>query len=99
MEALVNDDDGGRLSLERVRRDLRGKLAGYKMPTLLRVVRGELPKTASGKVLKKILGPRYFPEGYEGDSEVQVWKGKGEGKGEGRSPERSGEEVTVMAKL
>lgn len=84
-----------------MRRDLRGKLAGYKMPTLLRVVRGELPKTASGKVLKKILGPRYFPEGYERDSEVQVWnrKDEGKGKGKGKDSESVGEELTVMAKL
>lgn len=94
----VPDDAAGRLSLRYVRSDLRGKLAGYKMPTLLRVVRGELPKTASGKVLKKILGPRYFPEGYEGDSEVQVWRHMGDAKATGPD-DGQGEELTVPAKL
>lgn len=36
------------LRLERLRGDLRARLAGYKMPTVLRVIRGELPK--SGKL-------------------------------------------------
>jgi len=76
------------LTLDRLRKDLRGKLAGYKMPTLLRVVEGELPKTASGKVLKKILGPKYFPEGHEADPDVQAWKGSNNTKDSG-----------VMAKL
>ena len=61
------------LTIEDVRRDLRGRLAGYKLPTLLRIVFGELPKTATGKVQKKILGPRFFPPGYETCSEVQQW--------------------------
>ena len=87
----------GCLSLERLRMDLRGKLASYKMPTLLRIVDGELPKTASGKVLKKILGPKYFPKGYEADPEVQVWESKG--AEEGRIWNSSGDELTVPAKL
>lgn len=65
----------GQLTLQKLRTDLRGRLVGYKMPTLLRVVEGDLPKTASGKVLKKILGPKYFPKGYEVDYNVQVWRG------------------------
>ena len=63
-----------RLTLEDLRRDLRNHLAGYKMPTLLRVVQGELPKTITGKVIKKVLGPKYFPEDYDTDPEVQVWR-------------------------
>ena len=43
------------------------------MPTLLRVVEGELPKSATGKVQKKILGPQYFPAGYRALPDVQVW--------------------------
>jgi malonyl-CoA/methylmalonyl-CoA synthetase len=44
------------------------------MPTLLRIVNGELPKTATGKVQKKILGPHFFPvPGYEACGEVQQW--------------------------
>lgn len=36
-------------------------LAGYKLPTLLRVM-DELPKTSSGKVKKKQLPAMCFPE-------------------------------------
>jgi malonyl-CoA/methylmalonyl-CoA synthetase len=52
---------------------LRERLAGYKMPTLLRIASGELPKTATGKVQKKILGPKFFPLDYEACPEVQQW--------------------------
>jgi len=62
------------LRLSDLRSDCRSRLAGYKLPTLLRVIDGELPKTPSGKVKKKVLGPQYFPPGYEKDSEVQVWR-------------------------
>ena len=62
------------LRLEELRADVRTRLAGYKMPTLLRVVQGELPKSATGKVVKKTLGPKYFPEDYVNDAEVQVWR-------------------------
>jgi malonyl-CoA/methylmalonyl-CoA synthetase len=61
------------LTLDDLRRDLRRRLAGYKLPTLLRVVQGDLPKTASGKVLKKVLGAKYFPPEYHLTSEVQAW--------------------------
>lgn len=60
--------------LERVRHELRSKLAGYKLPTVLRVVQGELPKSATGKVQKRILGPEYFPMGYAVDGDVEVWE-------------------------
>lgn len=49
------------LTLKKLRDDLRSKLAGYKLPTVLRLVEGELPKGGTGKVQKKVLGPRYFP--------------------------------------
>ncbi|KAF2102119.1 putative AMP-binding enzyme [Rhizodiscina lignyota] len=62
------------LTINDLRRDLRSRLAGYKLPTLLRVVEGELPKTATGKVMKKILGPKFFPEDYDDVKEVQVWR-------------------------
>ncbi|KAH6639869.1 hypothetical protein C7974DRAFT_432291 [Boeremia exigua] len=61
------------LTIEDLRRDLRERLAGYKLPTLLRITPGELPKTATGKVQKKILGPQFFPADYETCSEVQQW--------------------------
>lgn len=62
-----------RLTIERLRQDLRARLAGYKMPTLLRVIPGELPKSGTGKVQKKTLGPEFFPKDYQSSSDVQVW--------------------------
>ena len=61
------------LSLQKLRQDLRARLAGYKMPTMLRIIDGELPKSATGKVQKKTLGPQFFPENYRSLAEVQVW--------------------------
>ncbi|KAK2782965.1 putative NRPS-like protein biosynthetic cluster [Onygenales sp. PD_12] len=68
-----NGGVGARFTLEDLRRDLRDKLAGYKMPTLLRVIEGELPKSGTGKVVKKVLGPKFFPDNYTMCPEVQVW--------------------------
>jgi malonyl-CoA/methylmalonyl-CoA synthetase len=62
-----------KLTIQKLRQDLRARLAGYKMPTLLRVVDGELPKSGTGKVIKKVLGPEFFPEDYASLPEVQVW--------------------------
>ncbi|KAL4789565.1 hypothetical protein BDV19DRAFT_396921 [Aspergillus venezuelensis] len=78
--AISLKDGTGDLTLERLRGDLRSVLAGYKMPTLLRVVRGEIPKSGTGKVQKKIFGPRYFPRNWRDDTEVQVWEGQGKRK-------------------
>lgn len=61
------------LTLSELRGDLRDILVGYKMPTILRVVEGELPKSGTGKVQKKILGPQFFPPNYRELPEVQVW--------------------------
>lgn len=61
------------LKLETLRRDLRETLAGYKMPTMLRVV-DEIPKSPTGKVVKKVLGPELFPP--QGHQDVQVWKAR-----------------------
>ena len=63
------------LSLERLRMDLREHLAGYKMPTLLRVV-GELPKSSSGKVVKRELKKLLFPG--QGHPDIQFWKSRKE---------------------
>lgn len=71
------DADGGtrqKFTIYNLRNDLRDKLAGYKMPTLMRVVKGELPKSGTGKVVKKVLGPQYFPGEYAKDKGVQVWR-------------------------
>lgn len=62
------------INIDDLRQDLRQRLAGYKLPTLLRVVKGDLPKGASGKVVKKLLGPQFFPQNYESLPEVQIWK-------------------------
>jgi malonyl-CoA/methylmalonyl-CoA synthetase len=53
------------------------KLVGYKLPTLLRVLEGELPKGPTGKIQKKVLGPQFFPcPGWQTHPEVQVWRKK-----------------------
>jgi malonyl-CoA/methylmalonyl-CoA synthetase len=63
------------LKLDDLRADARTRLAGYKLPTLLRVSSEEIPKSPTGKVVKKTLGPQYFPPGkYATDPEVQMWK-------------------------
>ena len=68
---------GRKLTIDGIRNDLRGRLAGYKLPTLLRVLDSELPKTASGKVQKKLLGPQLFPHpGWERVPEIQVWRNR-----------------------
>jgi malonyl-CoA/methylmalonyl-CoA synthetase len=61
----------GKVDLGELREDLQARLAGYKLPTLLCVVEGEIPKSATGKVVKRTLGPEYFRPNYEEDPEVQ----------------------------
>ena len=61
------------LAIGDLRADLRSRLAGYKLPTVLRVIEGDLPKSISGKVVKKTLGPKYFPAGLNNDGAVQIW--------------------------
>lgn len=69
------------LTLGQLRSDLRSKLAGYKLPTVLRVVQGELPKGGTGKVQKKVLTPQFFPTpGYESITEVQTWRSRKQGQ-------------------
>jgi len=73
----VKDVNASDVTLADVREILRNQLAGYKLPTVLRVVDGELPKGNTGKVQKKILGPQLVPSpGYEQMPEVQVWKNR-----------------------
>jgi len=62
------------LNLDDLRADLRSRLAGYKLPTLLRLITGELPKSPTGKVVKKMLGPAYFASNYQQDPAIQVWR-------------------------
>ena len=68
------------VTIERLRTDLRGELAPYKLPTLLRVVEGELPKGGTGKLQKKMLGPEMFPADWRGVKDVQFWESKGGAK-------------------
>jgi malonyl-CoA/methylmalonyl-CoA synthetase len=62
------------LTINQLRAELRTELAAYKLPTLLRVVREELPKGGTGKVQKKLLGPAMFPSHWRQVPEVQSWK-------------------------
>ncbi|KAL9113887.1 MAG: hypothetical protein Q9227_002021 [Pyrenula ochraceoflavens] len=66
------------LVLDDLRSDLRHRLAGYKLPTVLFVLKGEIPKSPTNKVVKKILGPQFFPEGYETIPGMQKWEAKKE---------------------
>lgn len=56
------------LAIEKLREDLSVRLASYKLPTILRIVQ-QLPKSASGKVVKKKLKREIFPE--EGHPDIQ----------------------------
>lgn len=78
--SLRQDQHVRELSIDRLRDHLSERLSRYKMPTLLRVVEGELPKGSSGKVLKKTLGPQMFPRDWESMDEIQVWRPKGGSK-------------------
>ncbi|KAK4948826.1 hypothetical protein LTR10_012199 [Elasticomyces elasticus] len=72
--AVTLTEDIYGLSLGDLRANLRNKLPGYKLLTVLRVMASELPKDATGKVQKKILGPQYFPAGrWRSENAVQVW--------------------------
>lgn len=67
----------GRVSIDGLRDTLRSKLPGYKLPTILRIVDGELEKGPTGKVQKKILGAKLFPvPGWQNHPDIQVWRRK-----------------------
>jgi malonyl-CoA/methylmalonyl-CoA synthetase len=68
---VLREDLRSDLTINDLRTDLRSSLAGYKMPTLLRVVK-ELRKNATGKVIKKVLVDELFPT--EGHEDIQRWK-------------------------
>ncbi|KAF1921887.1 hypothetical protein BDU57DRAFT_510913 [Ampelomyces quisqualis] len=61
------------LTISDVRRDLRNLLARYNPLTLLCTINGDLPNTVTGKVQNKVLGPKFFPDGYQNKPEVQQW--------------------------
>jgi len=43
-----------------IRQSLTGRLARFKVPTTFRLIEGELPRTATGKILKRELRTQYF---------------------------------------
>ena len=45
---------------EEIRQSLADRLARFKIPTSIRLTEGELPRTATGKILKRELRGRYF---------------------------------------
>jgi malonyl-CoA/methylmalonyl-CoA synthetase len=59
------------LSVDELRKELRKRLAGYKLPTMLFVAE-DLPKTATGKIQKKIVKAKIF-EAKPRVEGVQVW--------------------------
>ncbi|OCT44473.1 hypothetical protein CLCR_05634 [Cladophialophora carrionii] len=68
---VLKPDTINSLSLDRLRHELRSRLASYKNPTMLRVV-PELRKTVTGKVVKKALKTELFPP--NGHPDVQIWR-------------------------
>jgi long-chain acyl-CoA synthetase len=45
---------------DEIRESLADRLARFKIPTAIRLTEGELPRTATGKILKRELQARYF---------------------------------------
>ena len=65
------------LNIYDLRDDLRRILPAYKLPTLLRILGGELPKGETGKVQKRVLGPQLFPvPGWQKEKAIQIWDRK-----------------------
>ncbi|HSR11605.1 MAG TPA: long-chain fatty acid--CoA ligase, partial [Thermodesulfobacteriota bacterium] len=54
---VLKTEYAGRITEKEMVEWCRGKMAAYKYPRLVEFV-GELPKTASGKVLKRVLRER-----------------------------------------
>lgn len=62
------------LRLDNLRADLRERVSSYKLPTVLFVIKGEIPKSPTNKVVKKLLSPQFFPEHYQSIPGMQVWR-------------------------
>jgi len=56
----VAEIDLGEATTEDIRASLQGRLARFKIPSALRLTVEELPRTATGKVLKRELRARFF---------------------------------------
>jgi acyl-CoA synthetase (AMP-forming)/AMP-acid ligase II len=59
--AVVVSADGSDLSLEEIKAFCRGKIAGYKIPKIIKVV-DAIPKNETGKVVKRELKERFMKE-------------------------------------
>lgn len=71
LTVLAFQDSAHSITIERLRADLRSRLSSYKMPRLLRVT-DELPKTLTGKVVKKQVRDTLFPP--QGHTDVQEYR-------------------------
>jgi len=56
----VNPEDDTPATADQLRESLEGRLAKFKAPTAIRLTTGELPRTATGKLLKREMRTRYF---------------------------------------
>jgi len=50
------------LSADELTAHCRSSLANYKIPRRIQFAKGELPKSGSGKILKKFLRERFWTE-------------------------------------
>ena len=62
MGAVVRRKLDSTLTADDVRTHVAARLAGFKVPTQVWVVDDELPRNATGKVLKRELRDTYAPE-------------------------------------
>lgn len=60
------------LTIATLRNDLRGGLPSYKLPTLLRIYPGELPKGQTGKIQKKDVAKTMAQ--WRMNDDIQVWQ-------------------------
>ncbi|TMK39739.1 MAG: acyl-CoA synthetase [Actinobacteria bacterium] len=79
LKAFIVKDDGAKLSESDVKEHVKSNLARYKVPREVEFL-DDLPRNATGKVLKRELAEREDEEG--GD-------GKGDGKGKGKAKEKA----------
>jgi len=56
----VAAEDLGVAAEDDIRESLTSRLARFKIPTTIRLIEGELPRTATGKILKRELRTQYF---------------------------------------
>lgn len=69
--AVVVPRPGHSLCAEDMFAFCKERMAGYKVPKVIEVVR-DLPRNASGKILKRELRERYLGRGYESDAQQAI---------------------------